>query len=164
MPVKLLGCALITASGLAVGCMLTKKLGMRRDYMSRFCVFISLMITQIRYSGADIFTLVKTSAGGAGLQMPGHDDGSESFVCYWERYIQNIPVKTGLNNSDKELLSEFGSALGTTDIDGQLKHLELYGELFQNRLEECRGAFRDKSKIYRALGLFGGISAALLIM
>ena len=86
------------------------------------------------------------------------------FAVFWNSEVDRIPKKVGLNNSDKELLIEFGALLGTTDIDGQLKHLELYGSIFEKRLNDCQAEFRDKSRIYRALGLFGGISTALIIL
>ena len=164
MLLKLTGCALIALTGFGAGCMLTKKLGARSDFFGKFCVFISLLQTRIRYDSADIFTLVSCCAEGAGLECFESAEETLPFADFWNSEIEKIPKKTGLNNSDKELLSEFGSALGTTDIEGQLKHLGLYGEIFQNRLSECETALKDKSRIYRALGLFGGISTAIIIL
>lgn len=164
MLLKLSGCLLIALTGFGVGCLLTKKLGARRDFMSKFGVFIALLKTQIRYNSADIFTLVSGCAKGAGLELFESADNSLPFAVFWNGEIDKIPKRTGLNNSDKELLFEFGSMLGTTDVDGQLKHLELYESIFQKRLKDSETEFRDKSRIYRALGLFGGISTALIIL
>ena len=164
MLLKLTGCVLIALTGFGAGCMLTKRLGARRDFFGKFCVFISLLQTRIRYDSADIFTLVSCCAEGAGLGYFENADDTLPFADFWNREIESIPKKYGLNNSDKELLSEFGSMLGTTDVEGQLKHLEMYGSIFQKRLKDSQAEFRDKSRIYRALGLFGGISAALIIL
>lgn len=164
MLLKLTGCALIALTGFGAGCMLTKRLGARRDFFGKFCVFISLLQTRIRYDSADIFTLVSCCAEGSGLELFESADDTLPFADFWNSEIEKIPKKAGLNNSDKELLSEFGSLLGTTDVEGQLKHLELYGSIFQKRLNDSQAEFRDKSRIYRALGLFGGISAALIIL
>ena len=144
--------------------MLTQRLKNRRDFYDKFCVFISLLQTQIRYNSADIFSLVILSAKGSGLEIFEAPEINLPFTSFWENSLNTIPKKYGLNNSDKELLYKFGSALGTTDIEGQLKHLGLYGEIFQNRLSECENALKDKSRIYRALGLFGGISTAIIIL
>ena len=164
MLLKLTGCALIALTGLGAGCMLTKRLGARHDFFGKFCVFISLLQTRIRYDSADIFTLVSCCAEGAGLELFESADDNLPFADFWNSEIEKIPKKAGINNSDKELLSEFGSMLGTTDVEGQLKHLEMYGSIFQKRLQDSQAEFRDKSRIYRALGLFGGISAALIIL
>ena len=164
MLLKLSGCALIALTGFGVGTLLCKKLGARRDFFGKFSVFISLLQTQIRYNSADIFTLVSSCAMGAGLEYFDGANEALPFAVFWDDEINKIPKKAGLNNSDKELLFEFGSLLGTTDIEGQLKHLELYESIFKKRLNDCQAEFRDKSRIYRALGLFGGISAALIIL
>ena len=162
--IKLIGCLLIASAGFFTGCVLTQRLKNRRNFYDKFCVFISLLQTQIRYNSADIFSLVISSARGSGLELFDTHKSDVPFTAFWENSLNTLPKKYGLNNSDKELLSEFGSALGTTDIEGQLKHLGLYGEIFQNRLSECENALKDKSRIYRALGLFGGISTAIIIL
>ena len=164
MVIKLTGCLLIAAAGFFTGCILTQRLKNRRDFYDKFCVFISLLQTQIRYNSADIFSLVISSARGSGLELFDTPKTDVPFTVFWVNSLNTMPKKYGLNNSDKELLSEFGSALGTTDIEGQLKHLGLYGEIFQNRLSECENELKDKSRIYRALGLFGGISTAIIIL
>ena len=162
--IKLLGCLLIASAGFFTGCVLTQRLKNRRDFYDKFCVFISLLQTQIRYNSADIFSLVISSARGSGLELFDTPKTDVPFTAFWENSLNTLPKKYGLNNSDKELLLEFGSVLGATDIEGQLKHLELYREVFQNRLSECEAALKDKSRIYRALGLFGGISTAIIIL
>ena len=162
--IKLIGCLLIASSGFFTGCVLTQRLKNRRDFYDKFCVFISLLQTQIRYNSADIFSLVISSAKGSGLEIFDTPKTDVPFTAFWDNSLSALPKKYGLNNSDKELLSEFGSLLGTTDVEGQLKHLELYGSIFQKRLKDSQAEFRDKSRIYRALGLFGGISAALIIL
>ena len=164
MVIKLIGCLLIASAGFFTGCVLTQRLKNRRDFYDKFCVFISLLQTQIRYNSADIFSLVISSARGSGLELFDTPKTDVPFTAFWEKSLNTLPKKYGLNNSDKELLLEFGSVLGATDIEGQLKHLELYREVFQNRLSECEAALKDKSRIYRALGLFGGISTAIIIL
>ncbi len=164
MVIKLTGCLLIVTAGFFTGCILTQRLKNRRGFYDKFCVFISLLQTQIRYNSADIFSLVISSAKGSGLDIFEFSENCVPFTAFWENAVNSVPKRYGFNNSDKELLLEFGSVLGATDIEGQLKHLELYREVFQNRLSECEAALKDKSRIYRALGLFGGISTAIIIL
>lgn len=144
--------------------MLTKKLISRREFFERFCVFLSVLKTQIRYSSSDIFTLINLSAKGAGIDCLFGENTDVPFSLFWQDLIDNIPKSNGLNNSDKELLINFGSGLGTTDTEGQLRHIELYLGMFQNRLEESKAELNKKSAVYKALGLFGGISAAIIIL
>lgn len=165
MLLKLIGCVLTAAAGLAVGCLKTQKLSARRDFYEKFCVFLSLTETQIRYVGGDVFSLVSRCAVSSGLNfLCVGEDSDLSFSDIWNGRIAAAPSKNGLNNSDKELLCEFGSALGATDIEGQLKHIALYQSIFLEKLSESKAAVKEKSRIYRSLGLFAGISAALIIL
>ncbi len=156
---------LIVLAGFGAGCLLTKRLSFRLEFFEKFSVFLSVLKTQIRYSGDDIFKLVSRSAKGADLEyLCGEADYSIPFSVFWEKQINNIPKSSGLNNSDKELLIEFGSALGSTDIEGQLKHIELYQKMFAAKLDESKTELQKKSAVYKALGLFGGISVAIIIL
>ena len=68
-----------------------------------------------------------------------------------------------LENTDMQLLTDFGERLGTTDADGQLAHIAHYREIFAARLDDARQEAAQKAKLYKTLGLFGGVSAALLL-
>ena len=57
----------------------------------------------------------------------------------------------------------FGEKLGKTDLEGQLSHIELYRALFQKQIKEAEDDAQKKSRLYRTLGIFGGVSAAILI-
>ena len=75
-----------------------------------------------------------------------------------------IPKGYALKKSDTDLLLEFGSHLGKTDVEGQLKHIELYRQLFEKQLEAAEDAIAKKSKLYKTMGLFVGTAAALMMM
>ena len=132
---KLLGCAAVALSGLAFGVMKSRSLYARRDSLKRVLVFLSSLATNIRYSSDEISSAVSAAANSS-----------------------DAP-----NNSDKELLLGFGEKLGKTDLEGQLSHIELYRALFQKQIKEAEDDAQKKSRLYRTLGIFGGVSAAILI-
>jgi len=67
-----------------------------------------------------------------------------------------------LKSEDLAAAASFGERLGTTDIDGQLRHCEEYTELFGNLIESAREHSKKYSEIYTALGVLAG--AAIVIM
>ena len=92
------------------------------------------------------------------------DESGTPFYDIWTDRVNTIPTKFGLKNSDRVLLLEFGEQLGKTDVDGQLKHLELYEALFKKQLTDAENEINKKSKLYKTMGFFVGTAAALMII
>lgn len=65
---------------------------------------------------------------------------------------------------DKKLLSDFAAGLGTSDTEGQLKHIELYAGLLKENIKEAQEDYRNKSKLFTALGLFSGATICLVLI
>lgn len=164
MIIKIIGGLFITAAGFLIGNTFSKKLSRRRDFLKTFQVFLSTLSTNLRYSGADIFSVVKLSAQSANFSEFDLTEYNKPFEDVWHKKVEEIPNCISLNDSDKELLLEFGSHLGKTDTEGQLRHIELYQTLFERQLKSAETEVSDKSRLYRTIGLFSGISAALMII
>ena len=64
--------------------------------------------------------------------------------------------------ADVELLTQLCAGLGTTDLEGQLRHLELYAARLAQQQTEAREQYRCKGKVYRVLGV--GVSAAMALV
>lgn len=165
MALKILGGFLLVLSGFSTGWFCSKKLSLRKDFFKRIINFVSNLSTQLRYSTSDIFTLVSLSASTSGLDLfELNDEDNTAFYTLWCERVSLISAKFGLENCDRELLIEFGEQLGKTDVDGQLKHLELYESLFKKQLTEAESEINKKSKLYKTMGFFVGTAAALMII
>ena len=162
---KILGGLLLVLSGFSAGWFCSKKLSMRKDFFKRIISFISNLSTQLRYSTSDIFTLVSLSASTSGLGLfEISEESGTPFYDIWTQRVNTIPAKFGLKKGDTALLLEFGEQLGKTDVDGQLKHLELYEALFKKQLTDAENEINKKSKLYKTMGFFVGTAAALMII
>lgn len=163
MAFKLIGCALLIFACFFTGCLKAKKLYSRRDFLTDFLSFLTTLKTNIRYSGEDIFTLLEATAEGCGtLWLSGFSLERGDPESAWHRRVNAL--YDFVDKTDRQLLLDFGSKLGKTDLEGQLSHIERYETLFELRLENAVEEIAKKSKLYRAMGLFIGISAALLMM
>lgn len=162
---KIFGCILLSAAGGLAGFSLSQRLYKRRDFLKAFLVFISTVSTNIRYNSADIFTVVSSSASVDNLScIATTKNENQPFETVWKNKIDNIPKNLSLTASDKQLLYEFGEQLGKTDVDGQLKHLELYKISFAKQLSFAENAIIQKSRLYKAMGFFAGTAAALMMI
>lgn len=165
MPLKILGCALVVLSGFCAGCFYSLGLSKRKGFLEQTAVFLELLQTNIRFSSADIFSAVQASVP-AKLQSVFilEKSADKSFEEIWKQAVDLIPKNSGINNSDRELLINIGSELGKTDVDGQLSHLELCSSLVAVQLSDARETLLKKTRLYRALGLFAGVSIAIIII
>ena len=82
----------------------------------------------------------------------------------FETSVSNINARFALTKSDKELLLQFGTKLGDSDIQGQVAHTELYAELFSERLSSVKEQENSKTKLYRILGFSLGCAISLIIV
>lgn len=166
MLVKLFGSALLVLASFAAGCSASRSLYKRRNFLKSFLVFLDQLSTNIRYNSDDIFTLVSRCADCEELSCFCIDtaDKSQPFDKLWSKCVITIPKAYALKKDDKGILSDFGLQLGKTDVEGQLKHIELYKQLLQKQLSDSEEAISKKSKLYKTLGLFAGTATALMMM
>ncbi len=160
--VKYIGLLFIVSACFLTGIYLSLRLKFRFEFLSSFKGFMSNLETNIRFSSRDIFELIKASAPENISGIFG--DERTEFYTYWENTIKNIPSRYALKKEDLNLLAQFGHMLGTTDIEGQLNHISLYKELIETNIENSKKELNEKSRLYKLLGLFAGIAAALLLI
>ncbi len=160
MPLKLAGALLLSLAGLAAGCALVRRLRLRKRFLRDFIAFLTALETNLRWRCDDIFTLVNSSQELFALPA----DSSSPFEQVWEKYTAPLSRRFCLKREDALLLGELGAGLGKTDAEGQLAHLALYKTLFCKQLAAAEEELQSKAKLYRTLGLFAGMSAALMMI
>lgn len=163
---KLIGAVLLVASSFSVGLSMSKSLYRRKAFIKSFIVFVDSLATHIRYNTDDIFNLVSMCADSEELKCFEYfsNPNNQPFDKLWSKSVLTIPRAYSLTKSDADLLLQFGSQLGKTDIDGQLKHIMLYKDFFKKQLDDAEEAIIKKSKLYKTMGLFAGTAAALMMM
>ncbi|MCD8026002.1 MAG: stage III sporulation protein AB [Clostridiales bacterium] len=162
---KIIGSCLVVGACFAAGCFFSKKLYNRRDFLKNFTVFLNSLSTHIRYESSDIFSLVSQSARESDLDYFVFSSyENRSFSELWNEKLESMPMSFGVEKPDKKLLADFGKELGKTDVQGQEKHLELYKNIFSDRLSNAEEAIKQKSKLYKAMGFFAGAATVLMII
>ncbi len=163
---KIIGAVLIIFAGFSAGSCFSHNLFARRDFLKKLMVFLSNLSTNIRYNSADIFSISTLSAQTSDIEYFKFEETefNTPFSKQWEEKIKSLPNSLSLIKTDKEFLKEFGSELGKTDVEGQLKHIELYKSIFEKQLDDAERDIKQKSKLYRTMGLFAGTTIALMII
>lgn len=91
-------------------------------------------------------------------------DGGKSAGEAWEAALFNVEKELSLKNEELYILSTFGKLLGISDAGGQIENIELARE----KLAVCeKQALEDEAKfarLYRSLGIIGGVFTAILFI
>lgn len=77
----------------------------------------------------------------------------------WEAACEELP-----KNRERELLSELGQSLGTSDKAGQLQLLSLYSAEISRLKEDAWESYRKKGEAFSRVGMLCGAAAAVLIL
>ena len=94
LPFKLIGCLLVVCTGTMIGFVLSGRLYKRRDFLKSFTEFISLLATNLRYSGDDIFTLVNSCAENSSLDLLLFSECDKPFDELWLEMLTVAKMKT----------------------------------------------------------------------
>lgn len=81
----------------------------------------------------------------------------------FERQLKNLH-SSGLWKEDLELLLDLGKALGYLDLTMQLSTLKLYEDMLDASIQKAAGEYGPKAKMYRYLGVLGGLFLVVLLV
>ena len=82
----------------------------------------------------------------------------------WAQNADSVYKGTPLTDRDRKVVAELGSFIGQTDFENQKVKFCWLEDLLQQQLEEARHVSRQKGPMYRRIGFFGGILAALVLL
>ena len=119
-----------------IGFVLSGRLYKRRDFLKSFTEFISLLATNLRYSGDDIFTLVNSCAENSSLDLLLFLECDRPFDELWLERVKQLSSEIPLSKSDISMLNDFGGQLGKTDTEGQLNILNSMRCHFQSSFHQ----------------------------
>ena len=157
--VKIAGLILLAAACAGIGLAESRKLSEREKQLEGFLRFLTAAQAEIRYSSLPVGELIFSHRRSALVLEACAQlmEQGEPFQQAWRQASQ-----TG-GRQDVSFFRAFGRELGTTDMEGQMSHLKLYRELTAARLREASADREKKGRLYRQLGIFGGIAVALVL-
>lgn len=165
--IKYIGAVLFVVCTTLAGQLFSHKLYTRQMFLQEFVTFLNTLETHIRYNNYEIKQLVTKCATSHFFQpivKVIENDSESPFISLWKEGVKALPRQNGLIKEDYYLILEFGDGLGTTDIEGQINHIDLYKSLFLKAVSNATAEVTSKSKLYKMLGFFAGTAVALLII
>lgn len=79
----------------------------------------------------------------------------------WINAFSDIP--NNLSKDDITILSNLGRLLGQTDVEGQISEIEVVVQFLDTQLEQAKQEKIKNEKMYRTLGIIGGLTIAIIL-
>lgn len=89
--------------------------------------------------------------------------GKDSFGRVWNEAISKSRTKLNLTDEDINIIEGMGKTLGTTDIDGQIKEIEIIKEFINNQIDKAEEDRKKNEKMYKMLGGITGIGIVIIL-
>lgn len=164
---KFSGLLLIILCGAGLGAGASVNLKRNTEICVCMRTFLSELGILIKYSGDTLFCLFNEIYNRQSMQkleflsaLLDEMSGGTDFPAAW---IKAVSSDKKLPPVLSELLLSLGESLGTSGTEGQLMSLERTQEELSAIYESLLEEYRRKGKLYRSIGLMGGITAALLL-
>lgn len=165
--IKFLGIIFIIICGAGIGIKASGDLKKRSDMCLYVKTFLSELSILMKYSGDTLFNLISELSERESIRnltfLPDVINSMSEGMAFpysWKNALSN---DKNLYSELKELLFTLGESLGTSDIEGQLVSIERAEEELSVIYENALSLYRKKGKLYRSIGILGGMTAALLL-
>ena len=173
LTLHLLGAVLLVLAGGGLGRQVAERYGRRVRELEQLRGLLGMLASEIDYGLTPLpeaFGRVgRLGEGGAVRRLFERtalavtEDSPESFREAWQRVRGEEATALALTKPDDEILEELGWALGSSDREDQLRHLQLATERLGMALSEAQRVAVKNVPLSRSLGLLGGILVALLL-
>ena len=75
-----------------------------------------------------------------------------------------VSTYSSLNSEDKSVLKSLSKMLGKTDLDGQLKEIELTENFLNTQIEKAENERQKNEKMYKKLGIVAGFGIVIILI
>ena len=149
--IKVIGFCFIVCATTLFGISLSKDLKGRMQSLNWFVNLTDEVAEKIRYSSAELPQIVRSI-----YNYDTYLSVDEPFRVY----LKN----TGLDNDDNRMIEEFFAGLGLGDTESQIKRCGIYKRQLLRRYENADRQYTEKSKLYKKLGFFGGLTIVIILI
>lgn len=167
------GMALVVLACTALGVSMGRELLERVRALRELERLLTMLKSEIQYAATPLReAFSQLAARGQGrycgffteLASAMEERNGKSIAQLFRECADTLLTKTGLSRADIEQLVNLGARLGCLDRDMQLRTIALYQEELAGDRAAAEEDYREKAKVYRALGFLGGIFLVILFL
>lgn len=167
------GLVLIIVAGAGLGFSGSRAMEDELESLNQMLRMAGYLKGEIRYGNASLYD----AFCGAATRLPGvygmllkdvagymKERTGESLEEIMARSVKSHQSELGCPEKVKEDFCMLGRYLGYLDLDMQIRELTRYENNLEERLDAVKRELPGKRKIYRSMGILGGILMAVLLM
>lgn len=87
-----------------------------------------------------------------------------SVTDMWSFSIDKYSKNSFMNEKDFKILYDFGTALGMTDLEGQINNFTITIEMLEAQIAEATMEKDKNAGLYRSFGVYAGILISILLI
>ena len=173
MWMKILGSALVTVSCSGLGMWKAEQWKEHRKMLEQIRKMILLLKGEILYAHAPLgeaLEHVGRKSEGAPAKLfcqvadrIGQQDG-ELFYDLWKEAVNSSREELLMTEKECQEFQAFGEHLGYLDLGMQERTIELYLEQLEGDIQRAEEEIQSKQRLYRSLGVAGGIFLVILLI
>ena len=166
---KWIGALLCFFASVSIGWMAGKNEKTRTAQCEAFLEFFVYIQNQVGYFLAPTKLMYKSFRHEV-LQRTGFLDAlcaheeDEVYFDVWECALGDCKENLKLSESQYEIVRSFGSCIGKSNEELQLKHLAYYTKEMRAETERQRTQMQKNIKLYRTLGFAAGAAVLILVI
>lgn len=170
---RIVGCILVVAAGTGMGFSESIKISERIHTLEMLLRMVICLKGEIRCGNAslpDAFYGAAERMNGkyreflmtAADRMKAGRGEKLSQIC--RECAEDSLKKSCLTQGEKDAFFSVGEYLGYMDLEMQMKHLSLYEKNLEEEIDRLKNEASGRKKLYRSLGILGGLLLAVLFV
>lgn len=173
MLIKLCGVLFIVASTTFLGIRRADDIKEEYRQMRYLQRIICMIESEIRYARSHLGEIFSHIAGHAKEPYKGwmismardmRTESEDRFEDMWNREIDGYLKGAGLSENELLGLKQLGEQLGVSDLELQIRFLELYQQQLTLHMEELREGMGIRVRLCHCLGVMSGVLIAILFI
>lgn len=170
---KLLGCSLVFVVSSLIGVVLAKAYSTRVQNIIDMITAFEILHTKISYNQTtldEIFIDIGMQLGGVvGEVFNKMGEAFEGNMLYtadelWGKVIEENIKKCDFSFDDIQVINEFSYMLGKSDIEGQLRNIDMTLSRLKSQLVRAENEEKKYSRMYKNVGILGGMGLAVILI
>ncbi len=165
---RLIICVISIFLGSFIGMYKSNFLKDRVICLQQILVMIEKMQTYIKYERLQTSGIIKNLINDNNLShlyfLNDIDINKKNLPKEWEKAVDKNKAKMNLNKNDVTLLLRIGQILGASDVQTQISQFETVNILTMDYIKEAQKNYNENGKLYRSLGVLGGVFVAILFV
>lgn len=154
-----------------LGNIIAKKYKNRVKQLKEIKVILNMIETKIKFTQqplTEIFKeIVSTEKKNRSVNIifkeASQNIENKSFEQAWSEAIAKTKEKLDLSEEDINIIEGMGKTLGTTDIEGQVKEIEIVKEFIDSQIQKAEEERKKNEKMYKMLGGIAGIGIVIIL-